>query len=77
MSFEFHSSGRLEAENILEMTTQETSQLFYNRDLTVSKKIQVYLRCLDSEPMTTESIILFFLFQRALILIFGNKKWKD
>lgn len=59
---------------MLEMTTQETSQLFYNRDLPVSKKIQVYLRCLDSEPMTTELTILFFLFQRALIPIFGNKK---
>lgn len=58
------------------MTTQKTLQLFYKRDLPVSKKIQVYIPCLVSEPMTIELIILFFIFQRALIQVVGNKKFK-
>lgn len=66
----------IRSETVLQMTTQKTLQLFYKRDLPVSKKIQVYIPCLVSEPMTIELIILFFIFQRALIQVVGNKKFK-
>jgi len=69
--------GRFEAENVFQTTTQKTWQLLYKRDLPVSRKIQVCMPCLESEPMTIELITLFFLFQRALVRIVGNKKEKS